>query len=325
LLDDHPHWSDLWQLLGRCQQERGQDAESIVSLTVAIAERPTAYERYLDRGLAFARLGRLESAFKDFDRCVRLNPGFAHGFSNRGMVLAKMGDHRAAVADFSRAIELWPRQPKFWFLRADAKRSLNDVAGAEEDETKGRNAVPNDAEGWVALALRRLDADPAGALRDLDEALKLDAHCRDALQNKAAAYDRLNRPVESLAALNLLLASNPDYSLGLAGRCVLLARQGNAAAARRDAERAIAVDPSPGIQYQVAGCYALLGRKNREDVDTAFRFLAAALRSGFGQELLDDDPDLEPIRRDPRFVALKNSVRQISQLERPIAKESRAP
>ena len=320
LLDAHPHWSDVWQLLGRCQQERGQDAESIVSLTVAIAERPTAYERYLDRGLAYARLGRLQEALKDFERSVQLNPGFAHGFGNRGIVRMKLGDAAGAIDDFTRAIELWPRQPKFWFLRADAKRLTGDQAGADADQTAGAAVVPDDAEGWVALALRRIDDDPAAALRDLDEALKLDPHSREALQNKAAAFDRLRRPADSLAALDKLLASNPDYALGLAGRCVLLARKRDEQAARRDAERALAVDPSPAIQYQVAGCYALLGRSRRDDADTAFRLLAAALRGGFGQQFLADDPDLDPIRNDPRFAELQAAVRQFARLEGSSAK-----
>jgi len=56
----------------------------------------------------------------------------------------------------------------------------------------------------------------------------------------------------------------------------------------------------PGFLYNLACSYALLGRP-----DAAFRALRKALVKGFrDRRLLLTDPDLDPIRCDPRFAPL---------------------
>ena len=68
------------------------------------------------------------------------------------------------------------------------------------------------------------------------------------------------------------------------------------------AERAIAIDPNDaGIQYNVACLFALEGEKTR-----AILSLEAAVRAGFAhRDWVAKDPDLDSLRDDPRFQALK--------------------
>jgi adenylate cyclase len=71
------------------------------------------------------------------------------------------------------------------------------------------------------------------------------------------------------------------------------------------AEKALEIDPDDaGVRYNVACLYSLEGK-----VEEAIRCLEAALEWGFGnKEWFEKDPDLDPIRTDPRFKALMDRV-----------------
>jgi tetratricopeptide (TPR) repeat protein len=126
-----------------------------------------------------------------------------------------------------------------------------------------------------------------------------------ALQDQASVLsENLGQTKESLPIFDRLVELYPDYVLARAGRGVVLARLGQRAAALRDAKEALARDSQPAFLYQVAGIYARTSRGHPEDRVEAFRLLSAALRSGYGLDLLDKDTDLDPIRAESEFRRL---------------------
>ena len=70
------------------------------------------------------------------------------------------------------------------------------------------------------------------------------------------------------------------------------------------AEESLARDSQPATLYQVAGIYALTSQQCADDRLEALRLLSAALRKGYGLDLLARDPDLDPIRKDPEFTRI---------------------
>jgi hypothetical protein len=103
----------------------------------------------------------------------------------------------------------------------------------------------------------------------------------------------------------------PDYVEARAGRGVLHARLGHREAAHADAEESLHRDTRPAIQYQVAGIYALTSKQHAEDRREAFRLLSAALRGGYGFDLLVQDTDLDPVRKLPEFQRLVDAARAL--------------
>src|SRR5262249_35229641 len=95
------------------------------------------------------------------------------------------------------------------------------------------------------------------------------------------------------------------------GRGILLARQGKRDAALADAEEALLRDPSPAIIYQVAGIYAQTSQQHADDRLRALALLAAALRKGFGHDLIDKDTDLDPIRNQAEFRRLATAAQAL--------------
>src|SRR5205814_1994319 len=129
--------------------------------------------------------------------------------------------------------------------------------------------------------------DPKAALGFVEEALKFNPMSIPGLQLKAHLLaERLNRPVEALAALNRAVELHPDHVPALAGRGVVLARAGKREAALRDAQDALRRDSRAPNLYQVACIYALTAKTNPEDKREALTLLWQGLRTGFGLDIV---------------------------------------
>jgi hypothetical protein len=101
----------------------------------------------------------------------------------------------------------------------------------------------------------------------------------------------------------------PEYAPAVAGRGVLLARAGRRVEAVRDAEVALVRDARAPNLYQVGCIYALAAEAGPAYKAKAFELLWAALRTGFGLDIVDTDADLDPIRKEPEFGRLVAAAR----------------
>jgi tetratricopeptide (TPR) repeat protein len=174
--------------------------------------------------------------------------------------------------------------------------------------------VPNDEMSWVGRAEGNLGVDDAAALADVEEALKLNPLSMFGLQLKAHILaERLRRPADAVRVLDTAVELYPDYAAARAGRGVLLARQAKRAEAVRDAEDALLCDTKAPNLYQVACIFALTSKARGEDRLRALELLRPALRSGFGLDLVDTDPDLDPLRPLPEFRRLVAAARDVQR------------
>jgi len=164
----------------------------------------------------------------------------------------------------------------------------------------------------VARGLARMNADPKGALADFDRALQVNPHYLPALEDRAAVQaELLGQTDAAVASLDRAIRLAPERGQARAGRGVLLARLGRREEALCEAREAERLDPRPEVLYQAAGVYALTGQKNPADRREAYRLLAAALRQGYGFDLIGIDPDLQPIRGQPEYRRLLEAARTL--------------
>jgi serine/threonine protein kinase/tetratricopeptide (TPR) repeat protein len=334
----------LWYGLGVSATGRGDYREAKACFSTSIALWPHFHGSYYQRGVASARLASYQQAVADFDEAVRLRPAFAPAYYERARAQFELQDYARAVADFDEAIRLDSGFLPAYVDRALSRYRLNDLAGAQADLTYAldhgipqtrvyhmRSLVgarlgnregaaadreellrrePADELSWIARGIARLDADPPGALADFEEALRLNPRSLAALEDKAHVLaERMGQTKEAVTVLDEVLALYPDRVQALASRGVLLARLGRRDMARADARDALRLDNRPATLYQVAGVYALTSKAHPEDLAEAFRLLDAALRQGYGFDLVATDPDLKPIRDLPEFRRLVEEAR----------------
>lgn len=281
-----------------------------------------AYEYYL-RGRQFfhqTRRKSLEFAREMFERAIEIDPDYALAYS--GLANASALVHMyypSAQADLERAdeasrkaLELAPDLAEAHAARGFALFLMKRL---EEAEALFQSAIELDPklfeahyfsarayfqQGRLAEAAQRFEA--AFEAREDYQAAFFAAQSHEALGNKAEALAAYTR---ALAVAEKHMDLNPDDPRAATMRAVSLCRLGLLEEGVHWAERALAIDPEDAaVRYNVACLYSLEGMK-----DKAIACLEEAIRVGFGNRgWLEHDPDLNPLRGDPRFEALISSM-----------------
>jgi serine/threonine protein kinase/tetratricopeptide (TPR) repeat protein len=318
-----------WYVRGTVHLDLGQPELAAECFAACAALRPTFAPAWMQRGIAYNHLHFYDLARDELDRAIEIDPKLAEAYVQRAIAWEGLRKPRESLADFGRAIASGAATPRLYFLRAEIKRRLGDAAGAEVDTREGFAGECRDALDWVKRSEARLELlDPlAGlggavvlrsvreaALADVEAALALNPESALALQQKAHILsEHFFDPDASLAVLDRLVKLHPDSAVAYSGRGVLLARAGKWEAAFRDAKAALERDNKAPILYQVAGIYALHSKSSPDDKREALRLLWGSLKTGFGLQFVDDDPELDPLRGDAEFRALVARAKRLRE------------
>jgi tetratricopeptide (TPR) repeat protein len=306
---DDPQNVWTWYGLGNCSERLGLLSPAVACYTACIALKPDYDRWYSSRGAVYLKQKEYQPAADDFDEVLRLRDGQVEVYVNRAIARLGLGRPREAIDDLSTALALGGEKVRLRLLLARAWDQLGNSDAARRERQRCAELPPGDEAAWVARAFARAPGDPAAALEDVNRALQLNAYYLPAWESKAHLLaERLDRPDEAIAVLDQAIAVYPEAASLVAARGVLRARQSKAAAARRDAEVALKLDPAPAVQYQAACVYALLARQNAAEGTRALELLAEALRCGYGGELVRGDKDLAAIRSFPKYQQLLQAI-----------------
>ena len=221
----------------------------------------------------------LESAESASRRALELDPELAEAHASRGLAVSLSKKYDEARREFDVAIRLDPKLYEAHYLFARAcfqEGKLEDAVRHYEDASRVR---PEDYQALILVSVP----------------LK-------GLGRHADAKTSMRRGLE-VAEKHLEL--NPDDARALYLGGGALVQLGERERGLEWTDRARAIDPEDsGVLYNVACSYALLGRS-----DDAIACLEQAIRNGFGhREWLDNDSDLDSLRGDPRFQALRSKL-----------------
>ncbi|HTM62706.1 MAG TPA: protein kinase [Burkholderiales bacterium] len=221
----------------------------------------------------------LEGADVASARALAVDPELAEAHASRGFALSLNKDYAGARREFERAISLNPQlyETYYFFARACMQEGL--VEEAARHFAEAANVRPEDYQALMLMVapLRRL-----GRTDEVKDVLR-------------QGMQRLYRHLEL----------NPDDSRALYLGAGALMQQGEHEKAVEWARRArIANDSDSMVLYNVACVYSL-GKMTDEALDC----LDKAIQNGFGhREWLDNDSDLDALRDDPRFQALRQKL-----------------
>jgi tetratricopeptide (TPR) repeat protein len=202
----------------------------------------------------------------EYKRAIDLNPNLAGSYVGYAYFLQAMGRDEEALASARRAVELDPLSPA-------------DITD----------------EGRILYRARQYE----NAIALYKRALELDPSYLPALSRIAEAYEQLGKFDEALASVQKLLQDTTDRRVGQRPLARIYARMGR----RREAMEIVRTIEKDGAfggdEFALASIYSALG-----DRDHAI----AALERGVQQRSLlafvFTDPQLDPLRSDPRFQRL---------------------
>ncbi|MGN6544650.1 MAG: tetratricopeptide repeat protein [Aureliella sp.] len=302
-----------WYGLGHCYERLGQHGLAAECFSACIALAPEQTQWYFRRGLAHLHQNLPALAREDFTTVIERDPQHTDARVNRALASLALDAPAQAIEDLSQAIAQGNHSARVFLMRSQAREQAGDNSGAQADRQAGFSRPADDEQGWTAQGVLRAQSDPRAALQDFDAALRINPSFLPALESKAHVLaEQLDDTDAAIRVLDEAISRHPEESVILAAKGVLLARQGRIGAAKALAEKALAIDSSASILYQTATLYALVSREEKEASERAFALLTAALRAGFGAELLADDRDLDPLRNDRRFERLSSAMQTLT-------------
>jgi len=214
-------------------------------------------------------------AHKASERAVELAPGRGECHSVRGLAHLASEDYEASAEEFERAIDLDPTLWEAYYNYARAAYHQGQMGRALELFRTAIRVNPDDYQSpTLAAPVYKHLGDEAGFEASAAEGVRrAERHLEDYPENQRAWY---------LGAVALLYLGRRRRALEWA-------------------EKSLAIDPSdPAIRYNMGCFYALAGDSNR-----AFECLKDSITS---RSWVEHDPDLEPIRDDPRYQQLLESL-----------------
>ncbi len=293
----------------------------------AIEQAPTsdieAYDYYL-RGRQFFHQFRrtsIQFARRMFERAMEADPRYARAYAGAADCCsflymywdASKANLEGADSYSSKALELAPE-----LAEAHASRGFAVSLSRRYDEARREfeTAIRLNPKLYEAHYLYARACVQEGRLEDAvqhyEEASRVRPEDYQALLLMQTGLKGLGRPAEAQAALRrgLQVAEkhlelNPDDARALYLGAGALVQLGERERGLEWARRAFNIDPEDsGVLYNVACVYALVGQ-----TDDAIGCLENAVQNGFGhREWLENDTDLNALRGDPRFEALRRKL-----------------
>ncbi len=177
-----------------------------------------------DRAFAYFLNRQFDRALEAFGEAVDLKPDVARPYLGRGVAYFEMGQYEQAVAEFEEAIRIQPNNTEAIAAREKALAMIEAVPRAETAPKaevaaradKGPRAVKaNKSDGGTDL-FNRGNAHLRGgrfdkAIRDYDEAIRLDPRNVLAYNNRGNAYVRKGQYEQAFADLNEALRLLPQW------------------------------------------------------------------------------------------------------------------
>jgi tetratricopeptide (TPR) repeat protein len=148
----HPDHFDSLHLLGLIFLQRGNHAEALRQIDLALKRNPNNSAALNNRGIALKELRQFEAALASHDCAIALQPNYAEAFLNRGNVLVELKRFAEAIASFNRALTLRPDYVEALSNRGNILKELGRLEEAQASYLEALRLNPNVGGIYVNLA-----------------------------------------------------------------------------------------------------------------------------------------------------------------------------
>ena len=239
------NFAEAYNNRGNAYSELNQLETAIKDYNKAIELNPNNVGAYYNRGNAHRNLNQYAKAIEDYSRAIEKNPKFGIAYGNRGVTYVWLNRYEKAFKDYEKAIELNPNDAVAYNNRGLAYAKLNQSERAIEDYNKAIELNPNYAEAYynrgnTYYELKQLQM----AIKDFDKAIKLNPRLLWVYNNRGNAYHELNQSEVAIEDYNMVIELNPDCADAYSNRGLAYAKLNQSERAIEDYNKAIELNPN---------------------------------------------------------------------------------
>lgn len=326
--------AEEWFERGYSFTENKNFDEAIRCYSKAIELSSSPEDIYNNRGLAYCEKGDLELALNDFNNAILINPRDPDFFGNIGYaIIENDGNLEQAIQALNKAIKLSPKNAiyynnrgRIYYRKQKYKKAFSDFDLAIKLDPKIPHPYSNRAN------IRHINNDLDGAISDYNEAIRLNPQESVFYFNLGNILNQLKRYSEAESAYRKSIDLNPLYIPPLTDLTALLRRTNKIKETIPLLKKIIEIDPQDFNSYlAIASIDKQAGREmSKEHTENARQFMPeddwynraclesvcdnfdmafenlekAAMLEKFNPVWAWEDPDLQWIRDDPRFIQI---------------------
>lgn len=211
--------AENYYLRGRTYESLGNSVQAIVDFTSAIANDPKFAKAYAARAAIYKNQKNFDLALKDYSSAIANDPNDAGSLFDRGMIYFDQNKADVAEADFNRAITL----NKSYRILVDGKKREKQTAAKLGADKQTPSVPATEAEkekrgNQLFESARRNYADVKfeAVVADYNEYLKLFPNEKNAIFNRAVAYNKMGQITKAISDFRLSISSEKRYHLATA-------------------------------------------------------------------------------------------------------------
>lgn len=247
-------------LLGHCYLLTNQFRSACILYSEALSVETDFPIARFYRGVTELAIGDHRRAEDDFRRVLDKRPDFGAAKFNLGLALSHQGRLSESEKLYSELIDHKQHLTAAHLGRATIRSKNGDLSGVQADIQAALETAPSDCRSLIGLC-------QLIAKTDLDRALSLAVKAVDRFPNHIDARQTLahlldakgGREQEAIDQLSHILKMDSANASALAGRSVLLARQGRCSESLLDLDKLRELSPSDALlQYQISCGYSLV-------------------------------------------------------------------
>jgi tetratricopeptide (TPR) repeat protein len=213
ILKTNPNDDDALVCQSQMQISDGDANGAAQKLQTVIKNTPKNSQAHYVLGVAFEKLGNLESAEGEWREALRLRPDFLDAQRALANAAMRQGDMGALQEAATQIIRLQPASPDGYALRAMSYINRKHYAEAEQDIRKAIDIAPQSAFGYVQLGnLKFTQGQYSDAAKAYQEALDRNSNSSDSLRGLMSTYMSEKQVDKAIAAVSAQIAKSPNNS-----------------------------------------------------------------------------------------------------------------